>query len=362
MSIVKRKCYSELMEVNKKIYKEIKRMVVVLPEKFTMKDIILNYKKYYPFQFLWWEDMNKTFIRRNKNRLRNGKKKCYIEFSSFENFLYSLPGVKWLLSMSKNKRLPISTSSEKEKFINGRDNAIKKQKQKIEAYKSSLCENDIPFEVDPLCLEKMIKEYKNSDEKENIQIVNYLFKYIGDLTISLLQEIYETEKNVFIQRMIFTHLQSLNHYVRLSKKKKNASHFEYDPREESFDDLFLDINQSNSFERKKQFHFFISHNQKDIDMASKVRKSMNDKGYDCYFCWISDDKEGISDHLGSILELRIKQSLAVIKIESENHRNSNWCQYEIKKSIENKKQVFTYIVGEDINKFVDETILSFNTK
>ena len=128
------------------------------------------------------------------------------------------------------------------------------------------------------------------------------------------------------------------------------------------DDLFLDINQSNSFERKKQFHFFISHNQKDIDMASKVRKSMNDKGYDCYFCWISDDKEGISDHLGSILELRIKQSLAVIKIESENHRNSNWCQYEIKKSIENKKQVFTYIVGEDINKFVDETILSFNTK
>lgn len=131
MSIVKRKCYSELMQVNKKIYREIKRMVVVLPEKFTMKDIILNYKKYYHFQFLWWEDMNKTFIRRNKNRLRNGKKKCYIEFSSFENFLYSLPGVKWLLSMSKNKRLPISTSSEKEKFINRRDNAIKKQKQKL---------------------------------------------------------------------------------------------------------------------------------------------------------------------------------------------------------------------------------------
>ena len=83
---------------------------------------------------------------------------------------------------------------------------------------------------------------------------------------------------------------------------------------------------------------------------------LNSKGYDCYFCWISDKKEGISEHLGEILDLRIKQSAAIIKIKSENHENSEWCQFEIKKADLNKKPIFVYNVGEDIEKFISEKL------
>ena len=360
--LVKRKYYAELGEIKQKIYREIKRMVVVLPQKFTLKDIVLNYKKYYFFQYLWWEDMNKTYVRRNQILVCACKKKRYEEFSSFEEFLLCTPGIKWLLSISRKGELPISTEEEKQKFISKRDSKIKEQKQKIEAYKLSLCNGSAPFEVDSLCLETMTKEYLIGDDKEKIQILDYLFKYLGDSTITVLQMIYEKEKNVFITDKIFNHLQKLNRYVRLSKKRKDSMRYEYDPEEENLDDLYLDIKQHNSFERKKQFHFFVSHNIKDKSCAWEIVKLLNSKGYDCYFCWISDDKDGISAHLGEILELRIKQSHAVIKIDSENHRNSDWCQYEIEKSNKNHKQVYTYLVGDDINQFVGATISDFNVK
>ena len=35
---------------------------------------------------------------------------------------------------------------------------------------------------------------------------------------------------------------------------------------------------------------------------------------------------------------------------------------EIKKSIEYHKQVYTYFIGEDIQQFVNETILNFKSK
>ena len=360
--LVKRKYEAELVEIKQKIYCEVKRLVVVMPQKFTLKDIICKYREYYPFQYLWWKDMNNTYIRRNEILVNVGKKKRYEEFASFEEFLLCTPGIKLLLSKSQKGELPISNEEEKRKFISKRNNKIKEKEQKIEAYKLSLCDGSMPFEVDSLCLETMTKEYLISDDKEKIQILDYLFKYLGDSTITVLQMIYEKEKNVFITDKIFNHLQKLNCYVRLSKKRKDSMCCEYDPEEENLDDLYLDIKQHNSFERKKQFHFFVSHNIKDKSCALEIVKLLNSKGYDCYFCWISDDKYGISAHLGEILELRIKQSRAVIKIDSENHRNSDWCQYEIEKSNKNHKQVYTYLVGDDINQFVGATISDFNVK
>ena len=360
--LVKRKYEAELVEIKQKIYREIKRMLVVLPPNFTLKDVVCKYQEYYPFQHLWWKDMNNTYIRKNKILVNVGKKKRYKEFCSFEEFLLCIPGIKLLLNKSQKGELFIYTEEEKQKFISKRDNKIKEKERKIEEYKLSLCNGNMPFEVDPLCLEKMTKEYLTGDDKEKIQILDYLFKYLGDSTITLLQTIYEKEKNDFITDKIFNHLQKLNRYVRLSKKRKDSSRFEYDPQEETLDDLHLDIKQHNSFERKKQFHFFISHNINDKSCAQEMVNLINSKGYDCYFCWISDDKDGTSEHLGEVLELRIKQSRAVIKIDSENHRNSDWCLYEIEKSLEYHKQVYTYVIGEDIEQFVDETIRSFKSK
>lgn len=359
---VKRKYELELKEIKQKIYREIKRMVVVLPPKFTLEDIVFYYQKYYPFQYFWWEDMNKTYIRRNEILINVGKKKRYKEYDSLKHFLVDTPGIKWLLSMSKNGKIPMATTDEKQNFILRRERLIERQRQKIEAYKLSLCDGNIPFEIDPLSLEVMAKEYQTGDEKEKIQILDYLFKYMGPLTADLLKKIYEHEKNDFIVSKLFYHLQTLNYYIRLNKKRNDAIYFQYDPNEETLDDLFFCISQSNSFERKKQFHFFISHNQNDKSVALEIRELLNGKGYDCYFCWISDAKGGVSEHLGEILELRIKQSRAIIKIDSENHRNSDWCQYEIEKSIENKKQVYTYVIGEDIDQFVDTTIRDFRSK
>ena len=364
--LVKRKYESELEEIKQKIYREIKQMLVVLPPKFTLKDIVSYYKIYYPLEYFLWDDMNKTYIQKNLF-LRSKKKKLrYKEYSSFSTFLLDVPGINCLLVKSKSGELSVATSEETQQFIIKRQTKIECRKQKIENYRKSLFNGDTPFEIDPLCLETLIKEYHKANTENKFRIVDYLMKYTGDITIQFFKKLNDCENNTEIRLKTFKHLQSLGYYVKLrSTPKKSdklygtASAYVDD---ETFDDLFLLINNSNSFERKKQFHFFISHNKNDRIFASELKEILNKKGYDCYFCWISDDKEGISEHLGEILELRIKQSRAVIKIDSENHRNSDWCQYEIEKSIENHKQVYTYVTGEDINQFVNETIRRFRAK
>ena len=364
--VVKRKYDAELTLIKQDIYREIKRMVVVLPPKFTLQDIVVNYPKYYPFKYFWWNDMNTTYIQKNKFLGSQMKKKRYREYSSFAEFLLDVPDVKWILKQSKSGGIPIATSEEIQRFTTNRQAKNEQQKQRIENYQKSLSNGDMLSEIDPLCLEILIKEYHKASTIDKVRIVDYLMKYTGDITIQFFKKLNDCENNTEIRLKAFQHLQALGYYVKLrpapQKSAKSYGTKKVDVEDESFDDLFLLINQTNSFERKKQFHFFISHNKNDRSCASKIRKLINDKGYDCYFCWISDDKDGISAHLGEILELRIKQSRAVIKIDSENHRNSAWCRYEIEKSIENHKQVYAYVMGEDINQFVDKTIRDFRAK
>jgi len=359
--IVKKKFENELTLIKKEMYREIKRMVIVLPKSFILDDVLSNYKKYYPFKYSWWEDMNSTYIRRNKILVNVNKKPRYKEYSSFHDFLLDIPGVRSLLNKSRKGEILCGTEEEINKYKDRRFVAIKNQRSIIENYKRSLCNGNEPTDIDPLCLEQLILMYKKCDDIEKMQIVYFLMKYFGSRTILLLQEIYEKEKNPYIKEVIFSHLQKLNCYIKLGITQKNNLEYEdYNPEEESFEDLYFYINKSNSFERKKQFHFFISHNINDSEVADEIRKLISEKGYDCYYCWISDDKKGIGKHLGEILDVRIKQSRAVIKVDSDYFRSSKWCQYEIEKSINNKKQIYTYKVGDDINKFVEETIKYFN--
>ena len=47
-------------------------------------------------------------------------------------------------------------------------------------------------------------------------------------------------------------------------------------------------------------------------------------------------------------------------MNSENHRNSEWCQYEIERALSTNKKVITYNIGEDVNEFAKEIISIIN--
>ncbi len=340
-------------------------MLVVLPAKFTIDDIVTNYIIYYPFQYFIWEDMNKTYKQKNKFLLSVKKKKRYNEYRSFKEYLLFIPGVKCLLSSSSKGKLPVATVEEVDSFIKSRQSANIRKKEKIEAYKNNICNGENPFDLDPLCLYTLIKEYHNdADIVKKTKIVDFLMKYTGEYTIQFFKKLNDVENNKSIRRKAFEHLQSLGYYVKLqpnpSKQNKAYASEKFDVFTETFDDLFYEMNKVSSIERKKQFHFFISHNNKDKETAAKIVDILNSNGYDCYYCWIHDSKDGMGNYLKQILDLRIKQSKIVIKVNSEKHKNSEWCQYEIERALSTNKKVITYNIGEDVNEFAKEIISIIN--
>ena len=133
----KRRYHQEMVELQKKIFREIRKMQVVLPLHFDINDVVKSYKKYYPFSFFEWEDMNQTYIQKNQFLLSIGKKKRYDEFASFEEFLLSINGMSLFLAKSKKGEFTTCAPNESGSYIQKRNAKIHQRENAILLCKSN---------------------------------------------------------------------------------------------------------------------------------------------------------------------------------------------------------------------------------
>ena len=96
----------------------------------------------------------------------------------------------------------------------------------------------------------------------------------------------------------------------------------------------LEYRIENSKEQKlKSYDYFISHSSKDSKEVQKLIYVENQQGKNVFCDWINDidylKRHLLCDATLKVLEERMKQSKALIFVQSENSLKSIWCKYEL---------------------------------
>lgn len=96
----------------------------------------------------------------------------------------------------------------------------------------------------------------------------------------------------------------------------------------------LEYRIENSKEQKlKSYDYFISHSSKDSKEVQKLIYVENQQGKNVFCDWINDidylKRHLLCDATLKVIEERMKQSKALIFVQSENSLKSIWCKYEL---------------------------------
>lgn len=112
----------------------------------------------------------------------------------------------------------------------------------------------------------------------------------------------------------------------------------------------LEYRIENSKEQKlKSYDYFISHSSKDSKEVQKLICVENQQGKNVFCDWINDidylKRHLLCDATLKVLEERMKQSKALIFVQSENSLKSIWCKYELNYFCALNRPI--YVVGKE---------------
>ncbi len=326
---------------------EIKSVTPLLPRKYTKADIIVLLKHYYPHEWQSVESKYKYYCTKDKYLKRRFGKSRY-NMSEPELLIQRVSAFKKIFSESY-KCTHWNAYSEKSRV----DSSVKlweARKSKIDRINSKI---EIALsktqQVTPSFIDQLIGLYerKNTTQKDKVYILLELKKYYCEKITQFFFKLNDTELNKQLREEAFFHLQSFNFNPRLRKqqfmqvhtknKKRKCYLKEVYPNEEynipqNPDELEYRI--ENSKEQKiKSFDYFISHSSKDSKEVQKLIYAENQQGKNV-FCDLINDVDYLKRHLLcaatlKVIEERMKQSKALIFVQSENSLKSIWCKYEL---------------------------------
>lgn len=342
---------------------EIKSVTPLLPRKYTKADIIALLKYYYPHE---WQSVESKYIyycTKDKYQKRRFGKSRY-NMSKPELLLQRVPAFEKIFS-ENYKCAHWNAYSERSRI----DSSVKlweARKSKIDRINSKI---EIALsktqQVTPSFINQLIGLYerKNTTQKDRVYILLELKKYYCERIIQFFFKLNDTELNKQLREEAFFHLQSFNFNPRLRKQRFMQIYAKNEKRKcylrEVYPDERYDIPQNpdeleyrieNSKEQKlKSYDYFISHSSKDSKEVQKLIYVENQQGKNVFCDWISDidylKRHLICTATLKVIEERMKQSKALIFVQSENSLKSIWCKYELNYFHDLNRPI--YVVGKE---------------
>jgi len=206
--------------LQKSFKRPLNKIYEILPKSYSKKDILSYYKEFYPFQWQILTERQETYEEKGSFLTKKGKRKRYYPKTP-EDYFYSLPKVKNMLS--KGKRKQHSENYNKEEINKKRNLFERKRKSsngkiniKIEGAKL------IVQNVNPSYLNFYINSYhkKGITTEEKLVIVKELEKFDTPEVTRFFRKLNDSERNGMIRGFSFIHLQNYGYYVKLRKKLK----------------------------------------------------------------------------------------------------------------------------------------------
>lgn len=207
-------------------------------------------------------------------------------------------------------------------------------------------------------LHRMMRNYRQCTPQERLLTVKELGKYNSPYSRRSLYRVMAGEEDYFIRQEAFFLLQQMGCVVFLPPKghgrktKKNYllrhyGHYHSDigrgPSE-----IMEDITQSSS-EAMKRYNVFMSHSSRDKDIVLDLVAHLNSLDYAVYVDWISDredmDREKTNADTAMVLLERMKQSNALMVIQTQDASVSPWVAWEIGFYLSTGKKICVYDVG-----------------
>ena len=274
---------------------EIKSVTPLLPRKYTKADIIALLKYYYPHEWQSVESKYKYYRTKDKYLKRRFGKSRY--------------------NMSEPELLIQRVSAFKKIFS---------ESYKYAHWNAYSERNRVDSSV------KLWEARKYKIDRINSKI-----------------ELKDTELNKQLREEAFFHLQSFNFNPRLRKQRFMRIHAKTKKRKCYLREVYpnerydiprnpdeLEYRIENSKEQKlKSYDYFISHSSKDSKEVQKLIYVENQQGKNVFCDWINDidylKRHLLCDATLKVLEERMKQSKALIFVQSENSLKSIWCKYEL---------------------------------
>lgn len=326
---------------------EIKSVCPLLPRKYTKADIIALLKCYYPHE---WQSVESKYIyySTKDKYLKRYLGKSRYNMPKPELLIQRVAAFKKIFSESY-KSAHWNTYSERSR-IDSQEKLWKARKSKIDRINSKI---EIALsktqQVTPSFINQLIGLYerKNTIQKDKVYILLELKKYYCEKVIQFFFKLNDTELNKQLREEAFFHLQSFNFNPRLRKQRFMQIHAKNKKRKlylrEVYPDERYDIPQNpdeleyrieiSKEQKLKSYDYFISHSSKDSKEVQKLIYAENQQGKTVFCDWIND-VDYLKRHLLcaatlKVLEERMKQSKALIFVQSENSVKSIWCKYEL---------------------------------
>ncbi|WP_412175034.1 toll/interleukin-1 receptor domain-containing protein [Campylobacter sp. RKI_CA19_01116] len=338
---------------------QLKTIVPILPKVYTKEDIIELLKKYYPHE---WKSVEIKYnyytikdrhIKRHKKRIRynmqkpNSLIKNVSLFKKIINKEYQEQHYKKYNEIYKqnmenqlwDKRFP---------KIDRIDKKINKALSKTQ----QMC---------PSFFDKLIGFYerKNTSQSDRMYILAELKKYYSNKIIQFFFKLNDTELNKQLRVSAFYHLQSFNYQPRLRKQKYMQIHTKNKKRKEFLKNIYARersrikgnpqeleyrINNAKEEQKIKEYDFFISHSYLDGEEIQKLIAFLNRNNKNVFCDWICDNdylkRKLLCKETLKVLEKRMEQSKAMIFVESDNSKKSQWCKYELNYFYNLKKPIY----------------------
>lgn len=342
---------------------EIESVIPLLPRKYTKANVIALLKYYYPHEWKSVESKYIYYCTKDKYLKRHFGKSRY-NMSKPELLIQRVPSFEKIFS-ENYKCAHWNAYSERSRI----DSSVKlweARKSKIDRINSKI---EIALsktqQVTPSFINQLIGLYerKNTTQKDRVYILLELKKYYCEKTIQFFFKLNDTELNKQLREEAFFYLQSFNFNPRLRKQRFMQIHAKNEKRKHYLKEVYpderyeipqnpdeLEYRIENSKEQKlKSYDYFISHSSKDSKEVQKLIYVENQQGKNVFCDWINDI-DYLKRHLLcaatlKVIEERMKQSKALIFVQSENSLKSIWCKYELNYFHSLNRPI--YVVGKE---------------
>lgn len=334
MGRVQRKTSQYLQLYRKKYKKKALTILSFTPPTASKNEFVELFYEVYPDDVFNIEKHYEFYQEKNKNR----KKGKPLYFPHPSDFLYQLAKN----SLNKNNREEwdfLRAEKIKEKALK---ESVKEKETKEIRYRSK---NISTQEVTPKYIDDLIYRYWNESSKEKrLSIVIETGKFKNTKTILFFRKIMSNEKDWFIINHCFRTLQRFDQIVFLPPKGKGGKE-QYDYLSKTFGcdykedigktpkDIVEDFYGENYIEKTKDFDVFISHSVSNANNVDKLVYDLNNSGLVAFVDWKSDRQDlkrsKSSAYTAKVLELRMKQSKALILIRTNESDSSIWVSWEI---------------------------------
>lgn len=382
----KKICQSLVFKIQKDISSEVKSIASFLPKNYSLEDIELLIKEYYPYEREGFQYQYLYYKKKDEFLVKKGKK-IRFQFPTPIELLKSNQTVKKLLK--KENQVEYALKYDADLAKENADRLMAKRKPKIDRitrkievakFKTQIV-SDTPF------LDKLIGLYerKKTSQLNKLYIINELTKFYNKKIINFFFKLNDTELNIQLREIAFRYLQSFNLSPRLRKakymksKSKNKKTRDYYNKVYKYErnsingtpqklDYLID---TANFEKIKKYDYFISHSSKDIEKIEPLIKLLNKGGLYIYCDWLNDSeylkRNLVCDETISVIKKQMEKSEKVLFVDSPNSKSSIWCKYELNYATELNKSIYFTVIDNSseftkISKYNDKWFVDENYK